>query len=91
MNFRWISNRLKGMRIELKSPEMDKGWGMEIFGAEKDFGLRFLALPEVKRARGFLQCNGENYCFVEFWTDNSEDILQAGIAIEKLANSGGIK
>lgn len=70
------------MQINLKAPAIDKGWGVEIFGADKDFGLQFLNLPEVKAARGFLQCNGEGYCFIEFWTDREGDILKAAEAIQ---------
>lgn len=69
------------VKINLKSPSMDKGYGVEIFDA--GFKVEFLlTLPEVKSAKGFLQCSTLDYSFLEFWTDKEDLILAAWEAIE---------
>lgn len=70
------------MRIEIHLPDGLKGYGVEIINANKDCAF-LLALPEVKAAKGFLQCRSLDYSLIEFWTDEENLILNACVAVEK--------
>jgi hypothetical protein len=70
------------LRTDLKSPVMDKNFGVEIFDSKVPLFF-LISLPEVKKAKGFLQCHSDEYTFIEFWTDNEDDILAAWQAIEQ--------
>lgn len=68
------------MTVLLKSPSMGKGWGVEVQASRyipAGFARRMLFSEPLKKAKAFLQCEGHDYLFFEFWTDDEDLILAA--------------
>lgn len=73
------------MTCQISFDPLKQSHGCEIFNPVGAFvnKMGILALPEVKKARGFFQCDSREYLLIEFWTSSEDDILNAGAAIEK--------
>lgn len=64
------------MNPRLNNPG-DKNWGVE--GSLTPEQVQ--SILELKQLFPFLQCNGEDYKFIEFWTSNQSLILDLVVSV----------
>ena len=79
------------MKVKLSNEDKMKNWGLVVtqFTGEQRQAIRalhslayiesLLSRVEIdfKQARPFLQCDCQDYIFIEFWTDHQATILKA--------------